>query len=126
MPGPKLLPPTMRPTKRYIAYEVISESPIQYNEFISAVWVSMFNFLGELGSSEAGVWFVHNLHDEKTQKGLLKCRHDAVEKIRTALSLIQIIGETRAIIKIMGVTGTIKSARTKYLAIKDLRSFVKE
>lgn len=116
----------MRPTKRYIAFEIISESPVQYNEFISAVWTSMFNFLGELGSSEAGVWFVHNLYDEKTQKGLLKCRHDAVEKIRTSLSLIQIIGETRAIIKIMGVTGTIKSARTKYLAIKDLRSFVKE
>ncbi len=126
MAEPKLLPPTLRPTKRYIAFEIISEQPVQYNEFTNAVWVSMFNFLGELGSSEAKIWFIHNLYDDKTQKGLLKCTHDSVEKIRAILSLIQIISETKVIVKIMGVTGTIKSARTKYLAIKDLRSFVKE
>ena len=79
-----------------------------------------------MGSSEAKIWFIHNLYDDKTQKGLLKCTHDSVEKIRAILSLIQIISETKVIVKIMGVTGTIKSARTKYLAIKDLRSFVKE
>ncbi len=123
---PKLLPPTLRPTNRYIAFEIISEQPIQYNEFITAVWTSSFNFLGELGSSDTKVWFVHNLYDEKTQKGLLKCTHDAVEKVRVILSLIQMVGETRSIVKIMGVTGTIKSARTKYLSIKDLRSFAKE
>jgi ribonuclease P/MRP protein subunit POP5 len=126
MPGPKLLPPTLRPTKRYVAFEIISEQPVQYKEFINAVWTSMFNLLGEMGSSEAKIWFVHNLYDEKAQKGLLKCTHDSVEKVRVVLSLIQIISEVKAIVKIMGVTGTIKSARTKYLSIKDLTSFVKE
>lgn len=126
MAQPKLLPPALRPTKRYVAFEIISERPVQYSEFINAVWVSSFNFLGESGSSDAKIWFVHNLYDEKTQKGLLKCTHDAVEKIRVVLSLIQVIGETRCVVKILGVTGTIKSARTKYLAIRDLKSFVKE
>jgi len=126
MAGPKLLPPTLRPTKRYIAFEIVSEQPIQYNEFINAVWTSSYSFLGELGSSDAKIWFVHNLYEEKTQKGLLKCTHDAVEKVRAILSLIQVVGETKSIIKVMGVTGTIKSARKKYMAIKDLRSFVKE
>lgn len=126
MSEPKLLPPTLRPTKRYIAFEIISDQPVQYSEFANAVWASLFNFLGELGSSEAKIWFIHNLYDDKTQKGLLKCTHDSVEKVRTVLSLIQIISETRVVVKIMGVTGTIKSARTKYLSIKDLTSFVKE
>ncbi len=126
MSEPRILPPTMRPTKRYIAFEIISEKPVQYGDFANAVWVSMLNFLGELGSSQTMVWFVHNLYDEKTQKGLVKCAHDSVEKVRASLSLIHMIGETRAIIKIMGVTGTIKSARTKYLSIKDLRNFIKE
>ena len=123
---PKILPPTMRAPKRYVAYEIISDNPVQYNEFVNAVWVSMLNFLGELGSSSSMVWFVHNLYDEKSQKGLLKCNHDSVEKVRACLSLIHMVGETRATVKIMGVTGTIKSARTKYLAVKDLRDFVKE
>lgn len=127
MPGqPKLLPPSLRPHKRYIAYEIVSESPVQYKEFVSAVWSSALSFMGEMGASEAKVWFIHNLYDQETQRGLLKCTHDSVEKIRAALSLITIVSESRAIIKILGVTGTIKSAKGKYLAVKDLRDFVKE
>jgi len=122
---PKLLPPTMRPNKRYIAFEIISEQPVQYNEFVSAVWNSMFTLLGELGASEANLWFVRNLYDDKNQKGLIKCAHDYVEKMRAVLSLIQIVSETKVIVKILGVTGTIKSAQKKYLTPKDLRSFTK-
>lgn len=123
MAGPKLLPSSLRPQKRYIAFEIISESPVKYSEFISAVWASMFDFLGEIGSSEAKVWFVHNLYDDKAQRGIIKCTHDSVEKVRIVLSLVQVVGEIKSIIKILGVTGTIKSAKTKYLTPKDLRSY---
>jgi ribonuclease P/MRP protein subunit POP5 len=126
MSQPKLLPPSLRPHKRYIAFEIISEQPVQYNEFLSAVWSSTFNFLGDLGSADAKIWFVHNLYDEKGQRGLIKCTHDSVERIRGVLSLVRMSGETKTIVKILGVTGTIKSAKTKYLNIKDLRTFTRE
>jgi ribonuclease P/MRP protein subunit POP5 len=127
MPGmPKLLPPSLRPHKRYIAYEIVSEKPVQYKEFVSAVSSSMLAFLGELGSSEAKVWFIHNLYNQENQRGLLKCTHDSVEAIRAVLSLITIVSESKSVIKILGVTGTIKSAKAKYLAPKDLRDFIKE
>lgn len=115
MSEPKILPPSMRQQKRYIVFEVISESPVTYGDIISSVWTSMLNFLGELGSSETRVWFVAGLYDDKTQRGVIRCRHDSVEKVRSVLSLIQIIGESRSIVKIIGVTGTIKAAKKKYL-----------
>ena len=123
MDMPKLLPPSMRSQKRYIVFEVISEQPVVYNDIMSAIWTSMLSFLGELGSSSAKVWFIHNIYDEKTQRGVVKCSHDSVEHVRAALSLIQIIGETKCIVKIVGVTGTIKSAKGKYLPQSDLNSF---
>jgi ribonuclease P/MRP protein subunit POP5 len=127
MPGqPKLLPPALRPHKRYIAYEIISEQPVQYKEFVSTVWSTALSLLGEMGSSEAKVWFIHNLYDQQTQRGLLKCTHDSVEKIRAVLSLVTVVSESKSVIKILGVTGTIKSAKSKYLSVKDLRDFVKE
>jgi ribonuclease P/MRP protein subunit POP5 len=126
MAEPKLLPPSLRSHKRYVIFEVISDNPITYNDLVNAMWNSMLNFLGELESSKAMVWFIQNLYDEKNQKGVIKCRHDFVEGIRAILSLIQTVGETKVIIKILGVTGTIKSARNKYLLSKDLRSFVEE
>ncbi len=115
MTEPRLLPPSLRPTKRYIVYEVISDGPIVYTELVSALWNSSLEFLGEMGTAEAGIWFVHKTYDEKTQRGIVKCRHDAVENVRAALSLISVISEAKCIVKILGVTGTIKSAKIKYL-----------
>jgi len=126
MAEPKLLPPSLRSHKRYIIFEIISDNPATYSDLVNAIWNSMLNFLGELESSEAMLWLIQNLYDEKSQRGVIKCRHDFVESIRAILSLIQTVGETRVVIKILGVTGTIKSARNKYLLSKDLRSFVEK
>ena len=115
MAQPKILPPTLRSQKRYIVFEVISDGKITYGDLVSAIWNSMLSFLGELGSSEAKTWIVQNLYKEEEQKCVIKCRHDYVEQVRAVLSLIQMVGETRATVRILGVTGTIKSARTKYL-----------
>jgi len=123
MADPKILPPTLRSHKRYIVFDVISEQPIVYGELVNSIWDSMFNFLGELGVSESHLWFIHNLYDEKNQRCVIKCRHDAVEKIRVMLSLIQIIGEVKCVINILGVTGTIKSAKSKYFSEKNLKNF---
>src|SRR3989338_8544790 len=123
MDAPKILPPSLRSQKRYIVFEAISEQPMVYGDIVSAVWGSMLSFLGELGSSSAKVWFIHNIYDDKTQRGVIKCSHDSVEHVRAALSLIQIVGEAKCIVKILGVTGTIKSAKAKYLPQSDLKRF---
>jgi ribonuclease P/MRP protein subunit POP5 len=118
MGEPKKLPPSLRMQKRYIVFEVISESPIEYGNLITAIWESCLNFLGEILLSKAEIWIIQNLYNEKTQKGIIRCSHEFVEEIRSALSLIYMIGETKAIVKILGVTGTINSAEVKYLQTK--------
>ena len=119
---PKLLPSSMRESKRYIIFEVITENPINYNELINSIWNSIMSFLGELQSSYADIWLIQNLYDSKTQKGIIKCKTNFVEELRICLSSIQYVGETKSIIKILGVTGTIKSAKNKYIS-NDLRKF---
>ncbi len=121
-----MIPPSMRSFKRYVVFEIISEHPVIYGEFMSTLWSAMLNFLGELDSAKAKVWLIENLYDEKSQKGVIKCRHDFVEKMRAVLSMITMVGEVKVIIKILGVTGTIKSAKMKYLVAKDLRNFTEE
>ena len=115
MAEPKMLPPSMRPPKRYVVYEVVSEQPIIYGELVNTIWTTTMEFLGEIGAAEANIWFVHNTYDSEKQAGVIKCRHGSVEMVRLILSLISIISESRCVIRIMGVTGTIKSAKDKYL-----------
>ncbi len=118
MAEPKMLPPSLRSQKRYIVFEVISEHKVNYSDIVTAIWASMMNFLGDLKSSEAKVWNIKNLYGEEKQMGVIRCAHDHVEHIRTVLALIQIIGETRCVVRVVGVTGTIKAAKNKYLSAK--------
>lgn len=109
-----MLPPSMRPPKRYVVFEVISEQPVIYGELVNTIWTTAMEFLGEMGGAEANIWFVHNAYSNETQRGIIKCRHDHVEKVRAVLSVISVVSESKCLIKILGVTGTIKSAKTKY------------
>ncbi len=111
----KTLPPTLRSQKRYIVFEAISEHPIEYKDLSEAVWMSLLDFSGEIGSSEARMWMITNLYDDKAQKGVIQCGSKSVEVVRAALALIQIVSENKCIVKVLGVTGTLKSARDQYL-----------
>ena len=126
MAEPRFLPPSLRSHKRYIVFEIISDEPVAYNDLVNTIWNSTLNFLGELETSNVMLWSIQNLYDEKSQRGIIKCRHDFVENMRVILSLIQTVGETKVVIKVLGVTGTIKSARNKYLLSTDLRNFTEE
>ena len=112
----------MRPKKRYIIFEIVSETPVAFKDFIFVAWTSFLSFLGTIDTADSKILIINNLYDEKTQKGVIRCKSDSVEKIRSALSLISIVGESRSIIKIIGVTGTIKSAKAKYMD-PNLKSF---
>jgi len=123
MEKPKILPPTLREKHRYIVFEIISEEPIEYKDFSKSVWLACLSFLGELKTSESEVKIIRNLFNPRTQQGVIRCRNDATEHVRAALSLITKIGEKNAIIKVLGITGTISSAKRKYLGFTDLSNF---
>lgn len=87
------------------------------------MWQSILNFLGELGASEAEVGLVRDSYNESNQTGLIRCSHLSVEEVRAALALIQRIGDIRVVIKVLGISGTIKAARGKFFGEKTLEDF---
>ena len=120
---PQILPPTLRNRKRYLAFRIISENKVNYNDLSNTIWHSILNFLGEFGSSEADAWIIKESYKEDEQIGLIKCSHISVEKVRAALALVQRIGDTRVIIQILGISGTIKAAKKKFFGQRDLTNY---
>lgn len=120
------MPPSLRPKARYVVFEIISDRAVTFEDFATALWNSVLNLLGELTASECRIWPIRNLYGDRSQRGVLKCAHDRVEHVRTALSLITMLGESKAAVRVLGVTGTLKSARNKYLGMPDLRSYQSE
>jgi len=120
---PKILPPSLRGRTRYLAFDAISEQKILLDDLINTIWHSVLNFLGEVGTSRASIKIIKDTYDDKRQMGILRCSHDDVENVRSALTLIQRIGDTRVILRVLGISGSIKAAKMKFFGEPRLNEF---
>ncbi|MBI3413632.1 MAG: hypothetical protein HY051_06185 [Candidatus Aenigmarchaeota archaeon] len=119
----RTLKPMIAGKKRYLCFEIISETAVEFADFVNVFWNSAMSFIGELGSAKASIWIVKDLWDQKQQKGVIKCSHRFVEKIRLILSLINRIGDQRVIVNVVGISGTLNSAKAKIISMRDLTSY---
>ncbi len=111
---PKKPKPSQRKKKRYICFKVDYESvPIKRKDLITLIWNSLLETIGELGMSKSELKLIS--FDEDRQEGLLKCNHHMVDYIRFSLSLISKIDTNRITINVLGIGGTIRSARERFL-----------
>ena len=119
MMGLKQLPPAIRRKQRYIIFQIHSEKEFEIGKVVNAVWDGLYRFLGEKGVSEADPWIMKSLFDRKKQVGGIKTGRDHVSDIRTALTLIESIDSEKVCINSIGVSGTMESAREKFISQED-------
>jgi ribonuclease P/MRP protein subunit POP5 len=105
----KALLPSLRERKRYILFKVISEQSINYQLFKELLSSTILKFYGELTFGKFGFRILNERWNEKEQIGIIKCNHLYVPNIIVALGLLQRLGDRRVNVKILKVSGTIKS-----------------
>jgi RNase P/RNase MRP subunit POP5 len=102
----------MRPRRRYIAFE-ISGTKMGKNDVIE---VLKYSFRLLLNSELNRRLFKLVFYEASSQRGLLRCGHKQVDEVKTALTGKEKIGNKRVSFRILGVSGTIKAAKRKFLA----------
>ncbi len=107
----KIVPPTMREKKRYLAFELIAEEQVSRDELIREIFSASGGLLGDLGSSECNIWLLAF----EDHKGVVSCNRDYVSRTRAALSTITSVKGKRVTFHILGVSGTVLGATKKYL-----------
>jgi ribonuclease P/MRP protein subunit POP5 len=112
----KAVLPTLKQKKRYVVFEVISETAIKsYEELRSSILSGCLSALGELGLAEAGIRLIDNDYDSIKQRGIIRVGHKHVERLGLALAMIQKIGRTDAVVRCVGVSGILNKAEEKYI-----------
>jgi len=112
----KPLLPSLREKKRYLAYEVVSNS-----RFYDAVNVSKAildatkDYLGDLGMSKAGILPLNDKWNADLQRGIMRVNHKYVDNLRASLIFVKNIEGKDAIIKSVGASGILKKTQQKYL-----------
>jgi len=104
----KMSSPTLRERERYVYFKIISDEKVLYSDLEAAIWNTLIEFYGEMGVSRMSVWFVKNTWDDKSQSGVIRCNHLSVPQLIAGMGLISRLGESRIVLKVESVSGTIK------------------
>ncbi len=102
--------PSLREKKRYIAYEIRAEKPLTFREVKTELEKKMLQFLGELGYGKAGVMITDLWQDNK---GVIRTNVKSVDQVKTALALVEKIGQQNVMIKTIGVSGILNKMKNK-------------
>jgi ribonuclease P/MRP protein subunit POP5 len=103
----------MRPKKRYIGFEIYSDERITKDGFVRALWGEAMAFFGEERAADMNLWVMG--YNPETMTGFLVCRHDMVSRVKACLCLIGRINGKKTGIRVLGVSGTVKSLKRKFL-----------
>jgi ribonuclease P/MRP protein subunit POP5 len=100
----------MRMRRRYIAFEIQGDERVSEEELIRGInsAVKPMNL-----SRQNSVRLI--FYDTDSRRGLLRCGHLQVEEVKKVLEGTKELGGKKVKISILGVSGTIKKARKKFL-----------
>jgi ribonuclease P/MRP protein subunit POP5 len=120
----KILPTNLREKKRYLVFQLISEIPLEREDVISLILGAANELHGSCGTSRMGLWVVKvwNCPDleVKSMRGIIRCNRDEVNALRAVIPTITKFRGTRVSFHTLGISGTIKSAITKFIKLKHL------
>lgn len=106
--------PTQKENWRYIAFELISDSKFEEKDVARGMVNSILRFLGELGASRTNIWMLDFLPAK--QRGIIRCSHTAVRDVVASITLVSKIEDKKSSFNVLGVSGTVKKCRVKYLS----------
>ncbi len=104
------IPLSLRDKKRYLVFELISDQKLAQNSVAFQLKNTLMKLFGELGLSKMNYQFIG--FNEKTNKGILKCRHTAVEDLKAGFLMIKEVNGVSVIPKTLKTSGTVKKAKT--------------
>ena len=95
--------------QRYILFEILSEkkNDFEKKDIEDALWKEIVNHYGSVGSSRMGLYFSY--FNSKQQIGIIRCTNHSLEALRAVFAVISEINESKVLLHIMKVSGTIRS-----------------
>jgi len=100
--------------RRYLALEVECEQRVDSRAVSDAIWNAVLRLFGEVGASSAGLYLIR--FDENANSAVLRCSHKALPMVKAAIASITQIGNERAVIHVLRVSGSLKALGRKLIA----------
>ncbi len=124
----KILPPSIRDKKRYIAFEVISQESLGREDIISLLVDGSLYLYGVCGTGRFDLWVVKlwrckagenskEGNNEHIMKGILRSKREEVDSVRAVIPTINNFRGKPVVFHTLGISGTIKSAIKNFIKL---------
>lgn len=111
----KPLLPSLKEKKRYLVYETVSARPLPHQDIMTAITTTLHTFLGTLTMAKAGI---QHLSTTTQNTGIIRVSAKYADHVRAALCTVRNINKTEAMVRSVGLSGTLHKARLKFLEQK--------
>jgi ribonuclease P/MRP protein subunit POP5 len=109
---PKRIRPTLREKKRYIAYELMSETPF-HEDISKKLMLYLSRVQGIALAARSGMQSI--TYASARQRGIIRTTHTEVDSVKTALLLMQgrdIGTHNNCLMRLLAVSGSVSNVRT--------------
>ena len=103
----KIILPTLREKKRYLAFDVVSEEAFKTSEIKNAIKKESLKFLGEMEFGRAGIMMIGNTG----KQGIIRVNNKYVNNLKTSLMLVKDVNNKKLTIKTTKVSGILKKLK---------------
>ncbi len=109
----KPLRPSLKEKKRYVVYELFSETTLKSDEVIRAINDACLSFMGTLHFGKAGILILKNQMTEKN--GIIRVNNKYVDYLKASLMQMTRVGDKKVSLEAKGVSGILKKAKEKFM-----------
>jgi ribonuclease P/MRP protein subunit POP5 len=104
----KPLLPTLKERKRYVAFKVLTDSKIVFEDCKNAIWNTAIQLFGEVGVAQMGLYVLPEKYDGN--KGILRVAHTHQNHARMALCFVEKAGNHSCTVRSIVSSGILKKA----------------
>jgi ribonuclease P/MRP protein subunit POP5 len=112
MKGRKSLLPTLTEKKRYVAFEVLSDTKLPDAEVKKEIATAFLSLVGTTGAARAALMFVPEQYNSVKQRGIVRIGHKNVDALKSAFCLTKKISGRDAVVRSIGVSGMLNKAKS--------------
>ena len=115
----RILPAHLRNKKRYLAFEVISETFVSREDVVSLIWRALWDTHGACGLSSFDFWVINiwkcKAERHHVMRGILRCKREELIPVRSVIPTITRFNNARIVFHTLGVSGSVHSAIEKFI-----------
>ena len=107
----KPIPSSMRGKKRYILFKLDATKKLKPQAVSDAIWEAMLTLHGTAGTAKYRFWFLD--FKSGSGKGIVRCAHDAVEEVKSALLFVEKVGTVNVMPQTLLTSGSMAKLKSK-------------